>query len=82
MTRTTKIKKLVQWLNAMPIHQPMFQSALLHNMGRVTGKTYRNYLGLLKREGFLHKEGRGRTAVVTRHKRLPEVKLRVTLVER
>lgn len=80
--RITKLAKLVHFLNNMPLKQPMFQNALVREMSQLQRRTYRNYLGLLKREGFIRKEGRGRAAVVSRHKRIPAVKLYTTITER
>jgi hypothetical protein len=82
MKTETKFQRLVHFLNAMPLNKQMYQSALVREMPGSVKKTYKSYLGLLKKRRYIVKDGRGKEAIVARAKRIPKVKLQTSVVKR
>lgn len=82
MKQVTKFQNLVGFLNAMPLNRRMYQHLLVREMPGTVKRTYKQYLGLLRKGKYIEKDGWGKESVIKRAKRIPNVKLETRVSKR
>lgn len=78
--QTSKFNNLITVLNQIPKYKYLTQGQVTKSMTAVTKRTYKQYLALLRKAGYITKDGRGSTAMIIREKRIPKVKLNLRVI--